>query len=65
VKPALFYVLLGAKMPAILVESSYLTNASDEGRLRDEACLQRIAEGIFLGIRRFAVGSALAAVSGR
>jgi N-acetylmuramoyl-L-alanine amidase len=60
VKPALFYVLLGAKMPAILIETSYLTNARDERRLRRDAYLQRLAEGIFLGVRRFALGATLA-----
>jgi N-acetylmuramoyl-L-alanine amidase len=60
VKPALFYVLLGAKMPAVLVETSYLTNARDEKRLQDDAYLQRLAEGIFLGVRRFVLGSKVA-----
>ena len=60
VKPAMFYVLLGAKMPSILVETSYLTNARDERRLRDPKYLARIAEGIFLGIRRFALNARVA-----
>jgi N-acetylmuramoyl-L-alanine amidase len=64
-KPALFYVLLGARMPAILVETSYLTHPRDEARLREDAYLQRIAEGIFLGIRRFTLGKALALVHGK
>lgn len=63
VKPAMFYVLLGARMPSILVETSYLTNARDERRLRNAAYLQRIAEGIFLGLRRFALGRRLAALT--
>ena len=29
VKPSLFYVLLGARMPAVLVEASFVTNAKD------------------------------------
>lgn len=65
VKPAMFYVLLGAKMPSILVETSYLTNARDEKRMRDGAYLQRIAEGIFLGIRRFALGARVALATDR
>ena len=35
-KEALFYVLLGAKMPAILVETSFLSNAEEEERLNSE-----------------------------
>ena len=29
VKPSLFYVLLGARMPAVLIEASFLTNPKD------------------------------------
>ena len=29
VKPSLFYVLLGARMPAVLIETSFVTNAKD------------------------------------
>lgn len=59
-KPAMFDVLVGAKMPAILVETSYLTHAGDEKRLRQPAYLQRVAEGLFLGLRRWARGVSVA-----
>jgi N-acetylmuramoyl-L-alanine amidase len=57
-KEALFYVLLGAKMPAILVETSFLSHAEEESRLASdkyqEDVAQAIAHGVddFLGNRR-------------
>jgi N-acetylmuramoyl-L-alanine amidase len=56
-KEALFYVLLGVKMPAILVETSFLSHAEEEARLGSEeyqaSVAQAIAEGVedFLGDR--------------
>src|SRR3954453_17538926 len=34
IKHALFYVLLGARMPAILVETGFISNPVEEARLR-------------------------------
>ncbi|MBW1870455.1 MAG: N-acetylmuramoyl-L-alanine amidase [Deltaproteobacteria bacterium] len=53
IKPALFYVLIGARMPSILIEGSFITNPTEEGRLRTKTYRQRIAEGIFNGIKNF------------
>ncbi|RME19099.1 MAG: N-acetylmuramoyl-L-alanine amidase [Deltaproteobacteria bacterium] len=53
VKPALFYVLIGARMPAILVEASFITNSKEEKRLRRASYRQAIAEGIWRGIVSF------------
>lgn len=52
-KQALFYVLLGAKMPAILVETSFLSNADDEKRLRDRAYQEDVAQAIASGVQDF------------
>jgi N-acetylmuramoyl-L-alanine amidase len=53
VKQGPFYVLVGAAMPCILVEVSFLTNA-EEGRLLGRAAYQEaIAAGLLRGIRRF------------
>ncbi len=45
-KEALFFVLLGAKMPAILVETSFISNAEDEERLSDETYQQKVADAV-------------------
>jgi N-acetylmuramoyl-L-alanine amidase len=50
---ALFYVLLGARMPAILVESSFVSNKKEEQRLRTAAYQDAIAQGVVNGVRRF------------
>ena len=56
VKKAPFVVLIGANMPSILAEISFLTNPQDEGQLRDQAYRQRIAESLYLGIARYIGG---------
>jgi N-acetylmuramoyl-L-alanine amidase len=49
-RQAPFYVLMGAKMPAILVEAGYLTNPTERERLQDYAYLKRLAWGITQGV---------------
>jgi len=53
VKSALFYVLIGARMPSILIEGSFITNPMEEKRIRQKSYRQRLAEGIVDGIKRF------------
>ena len=45
-KEALFFVLLGAKMPAILVETSFISHPEEEERLADEKYQQDVADSI-------------------
>jgi N-acetylmuramoyl-L-alanine amidase len=53
IKPGPFYVLVGAGMPAVLVEVSFLTHP-DEGRALGQAAYREaIAEGLLQGLRRF------------
>ena len=52
-KQALFFVLLGAKMPAVLLETSFLSHPEEEARLRTDAYQEEIARGIAAGVRRF------------
>ena len=53
VKKAPFVVLIGANMPSILAEISFLTNPDDAEELRDSAYKQRIAESLYKGIARY------------
>ncbi|MDL2267469.1 N-acetylmuramoyl-L-alanine amidase, partial [Desulfovibrio sp. OttesenSCG-928-G15] len=53
VRSAPFYVLMGARMPAILVEFGYISNERDCANLRDEAFIQRQAEGVVRGIVQY------------
>jgi N-acetylmuramoyl-L-alanine amidase len=52
-KQALFYVLLGVKMPAILVETSFLSNPEEERRLSSKSYQSDAAEAIATGIQDF------------
>ena len=50
VRKAPFVVLIGADMPSILTEISFLSNPADERLLKQPEHRQRVAEGIFQGI---------------
>ena len=52
-KEALFYVLLGTKMPAILVETSFLSNADEEKRLASKSYQEDVARSIAQGVDDF------------
>jgi len=53
VKKAPFVVLIGANMPSILAEISFLTNPDDAAELRDPQYRQRIAESLYRGVSRY------------
>lgn len=53
VKQALFYVLVGASMPSVLVEVSFLSNEKDERLLREPDYLKSAAHGIASGIESY------------
>ena len=53
VKQAPFYVLIGAQMPAVLVEVGFLTNGVERKRLMSKAYQERLAAGISEGIKRY------------
>lgn len=50
VKQAGFFVLRGAKMPAVLVECAFLSNKREEKMLNKDRFCEKIAEAIFDGI---------------
>jgi N-acetylmuramoyl-L-alanine amidase len=53
VKQAPFYVLLGAQMPAILVETGFISNPREAKRLVNSKYQQRICEAIVIGIKKY------------
>ncbi len=57
VKQAPFYVLMGAQMPAILIEIGFITNPADCMLLHNNAHLETIVDGIMGGIKTFAANS--------
>jgi N-acetylmuramoyl-L-alanine amidase len=56
VKKAPFVVLIGANMPSILAEISFLTNSDDARELQQAAYRQRIAESLYRGVSRYISG---------
>ncbi|MBZ0272559.1 N-acetylmuramoyl-L-alanine amidase [bacterium] len=56
VHSAPFYVLLGARMPAVLVECGFITNSVEGKRLKDAAYQKELAKGIADGIMEFLEG---------
>jgi len=53
VKQAPFYVLLGAQMPAILIETSFISNSRECKRLVDSKYQERLCEGIVMGVKKY------------
>ena len=56
VKKAPFIVLIGANMPSILAEISFVSNPTDEHRLATSEYRQRIAESLYRGISKYVNG---------
>jgi N-acetylmuramoyl-L-alanine amidase len=55
VKQAPFYVLAGARMPAVLLEVGFISNEAEAAKLRRREYRDRIAEAVVDGIRTFRV----------
>jgi N-acetylmuramoyl-L-alanine amidase len=53
VRKAPFVVLIGANMPSVLAEISFISNPSDEQWLKKPENRQRIAEGLYHGIETY------------
>jgi N-acetylmuramoyl-L-alanine amidase len=56
VKKAPFIVLIGANMPSILAEISFVSNPTDERKLQTTEYRQRVAESLYRGIAKYASG---------
>jgi N-acetylmuramoyl-L-alanine amidase len=53
VKQALFFVLVGARMPSVLVEMGFITNRS-EGRAMSQTSYQdAMVEALYEGIQKY------------
>lgn len=53
VRKAPFVVLIGADMPSILTEISFLSNPADEKLLKQPEQRQRVAEGLYQGVASY------------
>jgi N-acetylmuramoyl-L-alanine amidase len=53
VRKAPFVVLIGADMPSILTEISFLSNPADEQLLKKPEHRQRVAEGLYQGVANY------------
>ncbi len=53
VKSAPFFVLMGAAMPAVLLEVAFISNPQEEKNLQAEGYKDRVAEALYAGIVRF------------
>jgi N-acetylmuramoyl-L-alanine amidase len=56
VKKAPFIVLIGANMPSILAEISFVSNPGDERKLQTPEYRQKIAEALYRGVARYING---------
>ncbi len=66
VRKAPFVVLIGAKMPSVLAEVSYLSNPTDEKILKRDDHRDRIVEGLFNGVQNYLEGlNSLATLSAK
>jgi N-acetylmuramoyl-L-alanine amidase len=62
IKQAPFRVLVGATMPAVLVEFAFISNAEEEKRLKDPEFQQAVADGVARAVARFFAKRSPAAV---
>ena len=53
VKKAPFYVLIGAEMPAILIEMAFLSNKTDASQMKKEGYQDALTEEIAQGLQRY------------
>jgi N-acetylmuramoyl-L-alanine amidase len=56
VRGAGFYVLVGARMPAVLFETSFLSNELEERRLGSARYRQKLADAIVNAVRAYRAG---------
>ncbi len=57
VKQAPFRVLMGAAMPAVLIELGFLSNPEEETRLRDPSYRAQLTDALVRAITRYRAGT--------
>ena len=53
VKQAGFYVMVGASMPNVLIETAFMSNKKEESQLKSSSFQQKMAEGIYESVKEF------------
>jgi len=53
VKKALFYVLVGARMPSVLVEMFFITNKNEGRAMAQERCQEAVVDSLYEGIQQY------------
>ena len=52
-KQANFYVLRGTQMPSILVETAYISNYTEEAKLKTGSFQKAVADSIYEGVKKY------------
>jgi N-acetylmuramoyl-L-alanine amidase len=60
VKKALFYVLVGARMPSVLVEMFFITHRGEGRAMSHEATQDAMVEALMQGIQKYAESTLIA-----
>ena len=60
VKKALFYVLVGARMPSVLVEMFFITNPNEGRSMSQESTQEAMVEALMQGIQKYAQSNLIA-----
>jgi N-acetylmuramoyl-L-alanine amidase len=53
VKKALFYVLVGARMPSVLVEMFFITNKAEGQAMSQETYQNAVVDALYDGIQKY------------
>jgi N-acetylmuramoyl-L-alanine amidase len=53
VKQAGFYVMVGASMPNVLIETAFMSNKKEERWLKSSSFQQKVAQGIYESVKEF------------
>ena len=59
------FVLVGAEMPAILIETSFVSNDQEESWLKTDAYRSTLAEAIEIGLQSYVDERKVTAATGR